>query len=332
VAPPTPQNFHNESEILSLSNTSVFPWLAKLSTRYQRYKVKGMVFQYRSTSTDFNNSGTVAIAVNYNATERAYSNMPAVLNSQFACSAKPSVSFYAPVECDPKSHPDGYYIRHENEVDSLTDIRMSSIGRLNIVTSGLTLPEGTVLGELWVTYEVELISPYLGSDTEVASNLVKANKTYNDLTFTWDTANITNSDVSRMPFIKLRGDPRVGEHDLQLFTFATDANFTRPTLQATFQTGTKTFFIELECSTAGYICDWMPDPSGAQPGGNDATILWYDVTVNHGGNTLGSYTHRAIVDFKPGQYFTPPAQGLQSASGTGPLLMKLTVVKAESGR
>jgi len=154
VVPTDPVAFTNVSERLAVDNGNVFPWLARLSQRYQRYKVKGMVFQYRSTSTDYNNSGTVAIAVNYNATERPYVSMPAVLNSQFACSAKPSTSFYAPVECDPKSHPEGYYIRHENEINNYTDVRMSSVGVLNVVTQGLTLPAGSVLGELWVTYEL----------------------------------------------------------------------------------------------------------------------------------------------------------------------------------
>jgi hypothetical protein len=121
-----------------------------------------MVFYYKSTSTDYNNSGTIAVSVNYNATEFKYSSIEQVLNSMFAVASKPSESFAAPVECDPESMPDGgYYVRHESAVQTTTDLRMSTIGTVQFVTEGLTLPPGTVVGQLWCTYDVELLFPYI---------------------------------------------------------------------------------------------------------------------------------------------------------------------------
>jgi len=286
-----------------------------------------MVFQYRSTSTDFNNSGTVAIAVNYNATERPYNNMPAVLNSQFACSSKPSVSFFAPVECDPKSHPDGYYIRHEDEILGVTDVRMSSIGILNVVTAGLTLPAGTILGELWVTYEIELISPYLGGDFAVEINSATATKTFNDLTRVWDNMAITDSDSTTPLFVRTYTDP--GPRELTITTGTLDANFARPRLDAAFQTGTRTYFIELTVSTPGATTvDWMPAASSNQttlfP---NATLLWSNTTVAQTDvASIGAYVFRGIVRFRPGEVFSPWAQGVQS--GANPLTMNLIVLRS----
>jgi hypothetical protein len=121
-----------------------------------------MVFYYRSTSTDYQNSGTVALAVNYNATEGNYLNSESMLNAMFAVSSKPSLSFAAPVECDPATSPDGgYYVRHESNITSVTDLRMSTVGTLNLATYGLTVDAGTVLGQLWCTYDIELLYPYV---------------------------------------------------------------------------------------------------------------------------------------------------------------------------
>jgi hypothetical protein len=161
-APANPNDFVVNGLRISPENPSLFPWFSKLASRYQKYKVHGMVFYYRSTSTDYQNSGTVAIAVNYNATEGVYTNSESMLNAMFAVSSKPSLSFAAPVECDPTSSPDGgYYVRHQSNITGTTDLRMSTVGILNLATYGLTVDPGTVLGQLWCTYDIELLYPYV---------------------------------------------------------------------------------------------------------------------------------------------------------------------------
>jgi hypothetical protein len=161
-APNVPNDFAVTGFRIAPDNRTLFPWLSELAGQYQKYKVHGMVFYYRSTSTDYQNSGTVALAVNYNATEGNYLNSESMLNAMFAVSSKPSLSFAAPVECDPATSPDGgYYVRHESNITSVTDLRMSTVGNLNLATYGLTVDPGTVLGQLWCTYDIELLYPYV---------------------------------------------------------------------------------------------------------------------------------------------------------------------------
>jgi hypothetical protein len=165
-APEIPNNYEVNGLRISPENASLFPWLSKMASRYQKYKVHGMVFYYRSTSTDYQNSGTVALAVNYNATEGVYTNSESLLNAMFAVSSKPSLSFAAPVECDPTSSPEGgYYVRHPSNITGVTDLRMSTVGTLNIATYGLTVDPGTVMGQLWCTYDIELLYPYVNPST-----------------------------------------------------------------------------------------------------------------------------------------------------------------------
>nr|WPR18183.1 MAG: capsid protein [Chemarfal virus 43] len=336
VVPSAPTAFVNISERLAVDNADVFPWLARLAARYQRYKVKGMVFQYRSTSTDFNNSGTVAIAVNYNATEGPYTSAPAILNSQYACSAKPSVSFYAPVECDPRSHPDGYYIRHESEVKSNTDFRMSSVGILNVATNGLSLPSGTILGELWVTYEVELISPYLGNDAILDVEQMISTYTYNTTgTRNWDTVNPTDAGGGTgLRFIAGFSDPDKSGKELVLDQYNVDANFSRPQLTANFATGKRRYYIEcVTCpNTVASTVDWMATPSTVQSA-DAATVIFESTDTSIDGSiSAGYFMYRAVLEFGPGQQYSPPCQGVQSATGTtSTIKMIFTVVRGVGG-
>ena len=146
-------------------NATTFPWLSSVAKKYQRYKVKGMVIGYRSTSTDYNNSGVVAVVVNYDPSEQTYVSMEGLLNSKFAVSTKPSNSMLAPVECDPGRSPmDGYYIKHVTSTD-VTDatLRQTQMGTINIATQGLTLPAGSTIGQVYVSYDIELMYPYMTS-------------------------------------------------------------------------------------------------------------------------------------------------------------------------
>lgn len=163
VAPDAPGAFTNMTFQLDPTNSTTFPWLSSVARKYQRYKVKGMVIGYRSTSTDYNNSGVVAISVNYDPAEVPYESMEGLLNTKFAVSTKPSISMLAPVECDPARSPmDGYYIKHNTSFDvNDATIRQTVLGTVNIATSGLTLPPGSTLGQIYISYDIELLYPYM---------------------------------------------------------------------------------------------------------------------------------------------------------------------------
>lgn len=163
VAPDTPADYNVVTFNVDPTDSETFPWLSAVARKYQRYKVKGMVIGYRSTSTDYNNSGVVAITVNYDPAETQFDTMEGLLNTKFAVSTKPSCSMIAPVECDPARSPmDGYYIKHLTSGDN-TDatFRQTMLGKINVATTGLTLPAGTTLGQLYISYDIELLYPYL---------------------------------------------------------------------------------------------------------------------------------------------------------------------------
>jgi len=163
VVPVDKAAFNSNTFDIDPTSTVTFPWLASVAAKYQKFKVKGLVVGYRSTSTDYNNSGVVAIAVNYDPAETAYASMTDLLNSKFAVSTKPSNSMLAPVECDPSRSPmDGYYVKHVTSTDvSEASIRQTVMGKINIATSGLTLDPGATIGQVYVSYDIEFLYPYM---------------------------------------------------------------------------------------------------------------------------------------------------------------------------
>jgi hypothetical protein len=140
------------------------PWVSTIAKRFGKYKIHGLVVYYKPTSPDYGNSGTLAIAVNTDPAERPFESLSGILNTKFAVSAKPSIALVAPVECDPSTLVGGgtMLVNHPQIYKSgaVIDSRFTSMGTLNVATEGLTLPPGTVLGQLHMTIDLELIAPF----------------------------------------------------------------------------------------------------------------------------------------------------------------------------
>jgi hypothetical protein len=173
TVPSDPSAFRSRNFKIDPSNGTMFPWLSTIASKYQKYKVHGMVVVYRSTSTDYNNSGTVAMVANYDPGESGFETLSGVLNSKFAISTKPSANVIMPLECDPATMPNGgYFIDHGLTV-GVDDVRLEQFASLQLITQGLSLDTGTVLGQIYVTYDIELLYPFtnvsVGLQTQTAN-------------------------------------------------------------------------------------------------------------------------------------------------------------------
>jgi hypothetical protein len=164
VVPGTAATFTNNTFVINPGNTALFPWLSSIANNYQQYEIMGMVMVFKSTSTDFSTSGalgTVILATNYDVLEAPFASKVIMENSQYAVSAKPSISQIHAVECDPRlSSIDVKYIRNPSSSTSVSqDARFYDHGLFELATVGLSATAGTVLGELWVSYDIKLIKP-----------------------------------------------------------------------------------------------------------------------------------------------------------------------------
>lgn len=159
------------SVAFAISNTVVlnpglaasFPWLSTIAQQYQEYTWKGVVFEFVSTSGDVVAStntalGSVMMATQYRSTAATYLNKVQLLNEFFASDAKPSECFCHPIECNPKENPYNVQYVRSGAVPSGEDPKTYDIGTTYLAVQGMQA--GSIdVGELWVSYEVELRKP-----------------------------------------------------------------------------------------------------------------------------------------------------------------------------
>jgi len=159
--------FNLEGFTLNPGLANTFPWLSSIAENYEEYKIHGMLFEFKTMSSDALNStntalGTVIMSTSYNVLNADFPNKQAMENYEYSQSAKPSVSQLHGIECARGQNPlSQLYVRTgDPNVDD--DMRMYDLGRFQIATQGF---QGTSVnvGELWVTYCVEFFKPKLPS-------------------------------------------------------------------------------------------------------------------------------------------------------------------------
>lgn len=160
----TPAAFSNTSYVIQPGNATLFPWLSSLAQNYQQYRVHGMVFVFKSTTSDYSAAGAlgkVALATNYNVRDSAFANMQELENAEFSVSGKPSLSRVHPIECAPENGvPLVKWVRDVSYDSSGGDDRLYDVGKFQLATQGLPAASAnSIIGELWVTYDIEFFKP-----------------------------------------------------------------------------------------------------------------------------------------------------------------------------
>jgi len=147
---------------LNPGDTKTFPWLSGIANNYDECIIHGLMFEFVSSSADALNStntalGKVIMGTKYNSTRPAFLNKIEMENYEYTSSSRPSEDFYHPIECDPHERPmNVQYVRHAGQ-ESDEDPRFYDLGTTYIATVGMQAASN--IGELWVTYEIELLKP-----------------------------------------------------------------------------------------------------------------------------------------------------------------------------
>lgn len=142
-----------------------------------------MVFEFKSTcgsavSSTNNALGAVIMSTLYDPTDAAFSNKMQMENTEFTTSCKPSESFLHGIECMPAETvaPELFVNSVSSGSSTVRDPRFTTAGTFYIATSGMQA--AVVIGELWVSYQIELLKPTLSYPTVVNTlNLYTTNPT-----------------------------------------------------------------------------------------------------------------------------------------------------------
>lgn len=142
-----------------------FPWLSQLAKNFQQYRLRGLCFHYKSMSADALNStntalGQVILSTNYDATQQDPTSKNEMENMEYAQSIKPSQSTTHFIECAKSQSTLTELYVNENPTSQAGDTRFYDFGKFHIATNGMQA-SNVNLGELWVSYEVQLYKPQL---------------------------------------------------------------------------------------------------------------------------------------------------------------------------
>ncbi len=150
---------------INVGVATTFPWLAGVAQNFEQYELRGIIFEYKSLSGRALNStntalGTVIMATEYDSTKPPFTDKRSMENYTYSTSCDPGIDAMHPVECAGDVTPlRTMYVRNAGVVPS-TDLRFSDMGLFQVATVGMQAA-GFIAGELWVTYEVELLKPRL---------------------------------------------------------------------------------------------------------------------------------------------------------------------------
>lgn len=139
-----------------------YPWLSKIACCFQQYKILGAVVQFIPQTSDALSTGgslgNVTLAAQYRTDQPAYPSMTMALESEFAVSGVPSEPLVLAIECDPRlSAYNSWYVRSAPQ-DTNEDVKTFDFVSLNILVSSNPVAL-TVLGQIWISYEIELMRP-----------------------------------------------------------------------------------------------------------------------------------------------------------------------------
>ncbi len=159
--------------VLNPGMVDTFPWLARIAGCFQEYTFRGAVFHYVPTSgmaiTNSNPAiGSVMMQTSYRSTEDKPQTKIELLNEYWASESAPNETFAHPLECQPAENP--FKVQYIRSAPLETDSPlMYDLGKTFIATQGMPAT-GNPIGDLWITYEVELRKPIVKSNVAPGLN------------------------------------------------------------------------------------------------------------------------------------------------------------------
>ncbi len=181
----------------------VFPWLAGIARRFESYLFRRLNFEYE-TQKSASTSGSVMLAVDFDAAD------PPPVGKQQLMSYHNAVRSAVWDECcyrsdalDLSKFGVQRYIRTGN-LSPNQDVKTYDVGNLYLGTQGEA--DTSPIGELYVDYDVELITPQTGDDAPASVRIVTSSASrvapftgsqtvYGDLSVTATSTTVTFNEI-----------------------------------------------------------------------------------------------------------------------------------------
>jgi hypothetical protein len=154
--------------IQNFSLTGSFPWGSSLATNFENYRFSNLLFVFKpSTSTI--SSGSIMLVCDFDPSDDPPSNKVSFLERKGATSGVPyRLLGYKPQVKDYNKQK-SYYLRQFGQNPTTDDLKFYDCANFYLAYTG-TQPS-TNLGEIWVSYDVELLTPSLDQGLRQVNNI-----------------------------------------------------------------------------------------------------------------------------------------------------------------
>jgi hypothetical protein len=160
--------FTNVSFTINPLNQQTFPWLATFAANFEEWEPHGIVFEFKSTSSEYNGTsqalGTVIMATDYDVYDTQYNSKIEMETADYSNSTKSSCTAMHGIECDPTERATKLLYVGSGQPDQ----RLNSLGNFQLATIGCSTANVT-LGELWVSYDITFYKKQLAYTSQMAS-------------------------------------------------------------------------------------------------------------------------------------------------------------------
>jgi hypothetical protein len=138
---------------------SFSPYMANIAQNYEEYRIKGLVVECISTTSEFATAGAMGswmVSMEYNASNPLFTSKTQLENSGFAVSDRFDRSLMFGVECA-SNVQNSYYVRSgASSLPSTT----TDLGILQIATQpSASFPTSSNVGEVWISFIIEFYRP-----------------------------------------------------------------------------------------------------------------------------------------------------------------------------
>lgn len=144
---------------------TIMPLGSQIAQCFQKYILHGMVFTYVSSSSCYTSNvgvGSVYLSTLYNAEADPLATEAEVANNVYTTFGRPFDSIVHGIECASKESPvTTRYIRASNAAVAGADERLDDVGIFQVSLVGNLNTNGTELGHVYVTYDIEFLQPIL---------------------------------------------------------------------------------------------------------------------------------------------------------------------------
>lgn len=154
-------DFEGEGFPINPGVSELFPWLSSIAKRYESYQFKNLKFRFETTSPT-STAGSVILTVDYNPDGQVPNSKVEALAMESAVRTPP----WGSVEHVSLGHNltkrKSYYVRNNK---SGVEKDLYDTGLFSMMVEGVPTETGSI-GEMYVDYEIDLITPILTADVD----------------------------------------------------------------------------------------------------------------------------------------------------------------------